>query len=110
MKRIISVCFAASMLLGSLAGCAKKADDAKSKVDSGVSAVVSGGRETVSDIGEGITKAVSGVVSEADRMYDNGQVSDGDGIIGNEDETEDTTEPEDTTDITYEESQFLSME
>ena len=62
------------MLLGSLAGCAKKADDAKSKVDSGVSAVVSGGRETVSDIGEGITKAVSGVVSEADRMYDNGQV------------------------------------
>ena len=40
--------------------------------------------EAAEDFGEAVTDAVSMITSEADRMYDNGQISDGDGVIGNE--------------------------
>ena len=97
MKRVISVCFAAAMLIASFSGCDKTAEKAKSKTESAASAIASNTRSDMDNIGEGITEAVSAVVSEADRMYDNGVISDGDGVIGNEDEDSQTDE---TTDIT----------
>ncbi len=97
MKKIITICMAA-LMLSACAGCKKTADKAASKTDSAVSSVKSGAKSTVDDIREGATDAASAVVSHADDMFENGQISDGDGIIGNEDEeTEPSSEPGDIT-------------
>ena len=47
------------------------------------------------DVREGVTDAAQAVTDSIDRMFSDGQISDGDGVISNEsddaDETEDTT-------------------
>ncbi len=96
MKKAIGICLAAAMMTAALAGCGGKQNDTASKMGSAVSGAMSNVGEAAEDIGEGVTAAASAVVSEADRMYDNGQISDGDGIIGNE--NEETEQP--TTDDT----------
>lgn len=99
MKKIICTVFAAALLLSALAGCGQKAENAASTAGSVASGVASNMGEAAEDVGEGVTAAVSAAMSEADRMYENGQISDGDGIIGNEDEeTEPTLAEDETTD------------
>lgn len=100
MKRILGICFAAALMLSGLAGCGDKAENAASKANSAVSEVASNVGEVAEDVGEGVTAAASAAMSEVDRMIENGQVSDGDGIIGNEGEE---TDPEITEDFTSEE-------
>lgn len=102
MKKIIAICMMAATL-SVFAGCGKTAEKAASKTESAVSRFDSKVDSVAEDIGEGVTDAVSDILSRADDMIDNGQVSDGDGIIGNEDndsETEPEMQTEDITDIT----------
>ena len=72
-------------MLSSLAGCGKTAEKATSKAESVVSEADSKASSMADNIRENITDAVSAIVSNADDMIDNGQISDSDGIIGNED-------------------------
>lgn len=104
MKRIIAICMMAAAL-SAFAGCGKTAEKATSKAESAVSKFDSKMDSVAEEIGEGVTDAVSDILSRADDMIDNGQISDGDGIIGNEEretepETMPETMPEDNTDIT----------
>lgn len=99
MKKLLCFGFFAAMMLGSLAGCGQKAENAASTAGSVVSGVASNMGEAAEDVGEGVTAAVSAAMSEADRMMENGQISDGDGIIGNEgEETVPTLAEGETTD------------
>ena len=91
MKRIICAMLLPMFAAISFAGCGGS-KEAASKRESVVSEVATKAESVVDDIGEGVTRAVSAVIDEADRMAENGQVSDGDGIIGNE--QPDTTQPE----------------
>lgn len=99
MKKLFCVLCAAALISSVTAGCGGSESDV-SKRESIASDVASNAESVADNIGEGVTKAVSAVVDEAEKMYDNGQVSDGDGVIGNEqtDNTEDTTDGEDSTD------------
>ena len=99
MKKLFCVLFAAAVISSVTAGCGGSESDV-SKRESIASNVASNVESIADNIGEGVTKAVSAVVDEAERMNDNGKVSDDDGIIGNEqDETaDDTTDGEDSTD------------
>ncbi len=101
MKKIFCVLFAAALISSVTAGCGGSKSDV-SKRESIASNVASNAESIADNIGEGVTKAVSAVVDEAEKMYDNGQVSDDDGVIGNEqDETaDDTTADETDTDMT----------
>ena len=62
-----------------------------SKMDSVASAAGSNVREGAEDVGEAVTNAVSAVAENVDSMVDNGEVSDGDGVIGNEDNNNNDT-------------------
>ncbi len=95
MKKLFCVLFAAALISSVTAGCGGSESDV-SKRESIASDVASNAESIADNIGEGVTKAVSAVVDEAEKMYDNGQVSDGDGVIGNE-QTDNTEDTEDTT-------------
>ena len=98
MKKLFVIGFAAVLISG-LAGCGEKAEKAASTAGSMASGVASNVGEAAEDVGEGVTAAVSAAMSEADRMFENGQISDGDGIIGNEgEETVPTLAEGETTD------------
>ena len=101
MKKLFCVLFAAAVISSVTAGCGGSESDV-SKRESIASNVASNVESIADNIGEGVTKAVSAVVDEAERMNDNGKVSDDDGIIGNEqDNTEDDTTADETdTDMT----------
>lgn len=111
MKRMICALLLPVFAAFAFSGCGGSEASA-SKRESIVSEAASKAESVVDDIGEGVTRAVSAVIDEADRMAENGQVSDGDGIIGNElpdttlseDEavTEDMTETETETTIVAE--------
>lgn len=101
MKKILCLCLSALLAAFCVAGCSEAKSSMASDVGSAVSGAASHVGEAAEDIGEGVTGAVSAVVSEADRMAENGEVSDGDGVIGNEptdaagdDMTEETSQPE----------------
>ncbi len=86
MKKIICT-LAALLTAASFCGCTgSKEDVSKRESQSVVSGVKSDAGEMMEDIGEAVTDAVSAVTSEADRMFENGEISDGDGVIGNEGE------------------------
>lgn len=99
MKKLFCVLFAAAVISSVTAGCGGSESDV-SKRESIASNVASNAESIADNIGEGVTKAVSAVVDEAERMNDNGKVSDDDGIIGNEQDNtaDDTTDGEDSTD------------
>ena len=91
MKKMI-VTLAALLTAAAFGGCTGSKEDVSkresmaSNAQSVVSGVKSDAGEVMDDIGEAVTGAVSAVTSEADRMLENGEVSDGDGVIGNESE------------------------
>ena len=104
MKKLIAVLFVAVMMFVTLAACNNSNERKAAKVESAASDVKSDVAGAADNIGEGVTAAVSAVTSQADQMIENGQISDGDGIIGNEgnddatlSSTEPTTDAEDTT-------------
>ena len=101
MKKLFCVLFAAAVISSVTAGCGGSESDV-SKRESIASNVASNVESIADNIGEGVTKAVSAVVDEAERMNDNGKVSDDDGIIGNEQDNtaDDTTADETDTDMT----------
>ena len=107
MKRLFCVLFAAALISTVTAGCGGSKSDV-SKRESIASNVASKAESVADNIGEGVTKAVSAVVDEAERMYDNGQVSDGDGVIGNE--QPDSTGQEDTTDFTSADEETMTTD
>ena len=79
-KRIICAAFAALTLTAALAGCGNEGSSSSVTSD-----MKSNAKELVSDIREEITQAQTDITEAVERMYSDGQVSDGDGIIGNED-------------------------
>ena len=83
MKKIICIAAAALLLGISCAACGNSEKDVSAR-ESMASEAKSRVGEAAEDFGEAVTDAVSVITSEADRMYDNGQISDGDGVIGNE--------------------------
>ena len=83
MKKIMAAFGAALLMALSLAGCGSSKQDVSHR-ESVASEVKSSVGSMADEIGEGVTDAVSKAVSEFDRMAENGEVSDGDGIIGNE--------------------------
>ena len=91
MKKIICT-LAALLTAAAFCGCTGSKEDVSKResMASGAQSVVSGVKsdagEMMEDIGEAVTDAVSAVTSEADRMFENGEISDGDGVIGNEGE------------------------
>ena len=80
LKKSVCIIFAALMMTAALAGCK---DDSSSSVTSDMK---SNAEELVSDIREGATEAQTDITEAMDRMYSDGQVSDGDGMLGNEDD------------------------
>ena len=95
MKKIICIMFAALMMTSSLAGCGGDSSEAVYNRESMASDVKSKAEGIGDDVREGVTDAAQAVTDSIDRMFSDGQISDGDGVIGNEsddaDETEDTT-------------------
>lgn len=91
-KTVIAIC--AALLLGlSCAGCGGSPQDVSNR-ESVASGVKSSVGEAMSNVGEGVTDAVSAIVDRSEKMIEDGQISDGDGIIGNEgDNGEPATEP-----------------
>ena len=100
MKKIICIMFAALMMTASLSGCGGDSSEAVSNRESMASDVKSKAEEIGDDVREGVTDAAQAVTDSLDRMFSDGQVSDGDGVIGNEsddvDEIEDTTSADST--------------
>lgn len=88
MKKLLLLISAAAIMLFAFGGCGmgEAASDAASGVGDAASDVASGAGDAVSD-------AVSEGESAADSMSD-GRVTDGDGIIGNEDTNEDNSNNE----------------
>lgn len=82
MKKAFTI-LCAALVAASFSGCGSDSKSAE-KRESVISGAVSKVNGAADDVGEGVTAAVSAAGSELDRMLDNGQVSDGDGIIGNE--------------------------
>lgn len=89
MKKVFAI-LCAALMTASFAGCGGDSKSAE-KRESVVSGAVSKVNNVADDVGDGVTAAVSAAGSEIDRMLDNGQVSDGDGIIGNENNDDNTT-------------------
>ena len=91
MKKMM-ITLAALLAAASFGGCTGSKEDVSkresmaSNAQSVVSGVKSDAGEIMDDIGEAVSGAVSAVTSEADRMFENGEISDGDGVIGNEGE------------------------
>lgn len=85
MKKTTGIFLAALLMAASLAGCGEKKDEMVSNMDSAASAAGSVVREGAEDVSEAVTNAVSAVAENVDSMVENGEVSDGDGVIGNED-------------------------
>lgn len=102
MKRIIAVIFASMLMITAFAGC-NAGKNATSTVSDAASDVASGAEKVVNDAGDGLKKAGSAVDENADKMKNNGEVSDGDGVIGNEGkQVEQEVETQDTTDAVSE--------
>ncbi len=100
MKKIICIVFAALTMIASLSGCGGDSSEAVSNRESMASDVKSKVDNVGDDVREGVTDAVDAVTDNVDRMISDGQVSDGDGVIGNEDEDIDGTEDTTNTDLT----------
>ena len=83
MKKMITMMMVAVLAISMLAGCGGSKQDVSHR-ESVASEVKSSVGSMADEIGEGVPDAVSKAVSEFDRMAENGEVSDGDGIIGNE--------------------------
>lgn len=79
MKKLIAITFAIVMAAAAFTGC-----NGGEKAGSAVSQAASGAGSMVDKAGEGAKKAGSAIDDNAESMISNGQVSDGDGVIGNE--------------------------
>ena len=86
MKKIFAIAFASVICASAMTGCGcNMANNAASTVSQVASDAVSGAGRVVDDVGSGDSNAVSSIANNT-----NGNVSDDDGIIGNE--TQPTTE------------------
>ena len=95
MKKIFAIAFAAVISASSMTGCGcNMANNAASTVSQVASDAVSGAGRVVDDVGSGASNAVSGIADNT-----NGNVSDDDGIIGNETQP-DTEKATDSTEAT----------
>ena len=121
MKRIIALLLSAAAIGSAFAGCGEAAKDAGSAVSQMASDAVNGAGKVVNDAGNGVSNmmdsttapstaaATENTLNTADTVIDensnDGEISDGDGLIGNEDSgvVEDNTDnaggDEDNTDI-----------
>lgn len=85
MKKIFCPIFAALLMLTAFSGCGETAEKTVSAGEQMITDAVSDAGEIAQGIKDDVTDAVSDI-DNGDSMMDNGEVSDGDGIIGNEDD------------------------
>ena len=85
MRKIICMVFASLMMLTAFSGCGETAEKTVSAGEQMITDAVSDAGEIAQGIKDDVTDAVSDINDNMDQMQDNGKVSDGDGIIGNED-------------------------
>lgn len=94
MKKIIALALSSMMIAAAFSGCG---ENAASTVSQTASDAVSGAGRVVDDVGDGISQAASDAESDMEETKSNGDVNDGNGIIGDEDET---TEPDTEATVT----------
>ncbi len=102
MKRITALALIGMMAAAMLTGCGENAASTTSQV---ASDAVSGAGRVVDDIGDGVSQAVSDSNSAITSTVDNGEVSDRDGVIGDNDDTESASEQDATEEVTSETSE-----
>lgn len=85
MKKIFCPIFAALLMLTAFSGCGETTEKTVSAGEQMITDAVSDAGEIAQGIKDDVTDAVSDI-GNGDSMMDNGEVSDGDGIIGNEDD------------------------
>ena len=91
MKKIFAFGCVSIMLLAALTGCGA-ANNAASTASQVASDAMSGAGQIVSDAGKGVSKTVEDASKNVSSMAENGKVSDSDGVIGNTESTQETTE------------------
>ena len=86
MKKILTIACATVMAAAALTGC-NAAKNAGSTASDVASDVAGGTGSAVSSAGEGVSKIADDAGSMMEDKSDNGRVSDGDGMIGDEEHT-----------------------
>ena len=84
MKKVLCI-IAAALTVCAFSGCDSSSS---SKAASEASAFSSRAESAGDNIAEGMSDAASFITSRTESMIENGQISDGDGFIGNEEESE----------------------
>ncbi|HCA04890.1 MAG TPA: hypothetical protein DEO32_03220 [Ruminococcaceae bacterium] len=89
MKKIIAFAAASIIAAAAFTGCGQNAGSTVSQV---ASDAASGAGEVAKDVGDGVSNAVTQPSTEAQSSKNNGEVSDTDGFVGEEETTKEAAE------------------